>query len=117
LGRFEFQIGEQSLAGDQEGRAKKLVAKCQVQLRPPFLSPEAGRYASTPKCEDRVCTLNYPFNKIEKSRFEGPNRPGIWWKRPFRAMCKIRTFYRDIFLNTFWAVESSFVKWQVESTG
>ncbi|GAK60039.1 hypothetical protein U27_07026 [Candidatus Vecturithrix granuli] len=31
--------------GDQEGRAKKLVATCQVQLRPPFLSPEAGRSA------------------------------------------------------------------------
>ena len=36
---------EQSLAGDQEGRAKKLVAKCQVRLRPLFLSPEAGRSA------------------------------------------------------------------------
>jgi len=31
------------LAGDQEGRAKKWVAKYQARLRPPFLSPEAGR--------------------------------------------------------------------------
>ena len=39
------KTAEQSLAGDQEGRAKKLVAKPQGLLRPPFLSPEAGREA------------------------------------------------------------------------
>ena len=43
---------QQSLAPERKGRAKKLVAKCQVQLRPPFLSPEAERYM--PSIENSV---------------------------------------------------------------
>ena len=31
------------LAGEQKGRAEKLVAEFQSLLRPPFLPPEAGR--------------------------------------------------------------------------
>ena len=47
---------EQSLAGDAKRRAKKLVAKLQGWLRPPFCAPEAGRSPRTQTAASRRTT-------------------------------------------------------------